>query len=101
MSVTITAVAAEAPVTHRLNTYTAADMDEIELQRCIARPRIDFESILSTVRLQPIQCELISCTPPPLPAQRPSPLLQEGVRLHYGQLSMVSGPCLSSQRKAT
>ncbi len=94
MSVTITAVAAEAPVTHRLNTYTAADMDEVELQRCIARPRIDFESILSTVRLQPIQCESIECNPaPPYPAIL-TPCSRAGVRLQYGQhvLSLLREP---------
>ncbi len=48
--VVVSAVAAAAPTTQRLKMYTAADMDEAELQRCTARPRIDFESILSTVR---------------------------------------------------
>jgi len=100
MSVTITAVAAEAPVTHRLSTYTAAEMDEIELQRCIARPRIDFESILSTVRLLPIRRELINYNPAPPLTQRPHPCLQKGVWLQYGQHVVMSAACLSRWRMA-
>ena len=83
MSVTITAVAAEAPVTHRLNTYTAADMNEIELQRCIARPRIDFESILATVRLEAHADPDLINTPPPPP--RPN---------HLAATPTLAGSCM-------
>jgi hypothetical protein len=41
---------AAPPVAGGLKTYTVADMSAADLRAATARPRIDFDSILGTVR---------------------------------------------------
>ena len=53
---TILAVAApEAPTgTKHLKVHTVSTMNKEDVKKCIARPRVDFQSILQTVRLSRI-----------------------------------------------
>ena len=52
MVASISAVAApeKPPQQRNLKTYTASEMSEAAVKACIARPRVDFCSILNTVR---------------------------------------------------
>ena len=52
MVASISAVAApeKPPQQRNLKTYTANEMSEADIKACISRPRVDFSSILNTVR---------------------------------------------------